>query len=77
MFESEDQLLRAEKALNAQGIYPRRYFYPSVNSLDQIVGYAPMPVSENIAKRILCLPLYWELDISEVQEVVSILIYSY
>jgi len=77
VFETETQLLKAEKALNAGEIFPRRYFYPSVNTLSEIVDYASMPVSEDISQRILCLPLYWKLDISEVQEVVSILINSY
>jgi len=77
VFESEEQLLRAEKALNAQKIFPRRYFYPSVNTLNEIVDYASMPVSEDLSQRILCLPLYWKLNTSEVQEIVSILMNSY
>ena len=40
-----------------------QYFYPSVNTLEHIVDYdAPTPVSEDISKRILCLPLYWKLE---------------
>jgi dTDP-4-amino-4,6-dideoxygalactose transaminase len=62
LFESEDQLLRAEKVLNAKKTFPRRYFYPSVNTLEEIVDYVSMPVSEDIASRILCLPLYWKLE---------------
>lgn len=74
VFESEDQLLHAEKALNAQEIFPRRYFYPSVNTLGQIVDYAPMPVSEDISNRLLCLPLYWKLEDLDVQKIINIII---
>ncbi len=45
-----------QEDLNAQKIYPRRYFYPSLNTLPY-VSYEEMPISESIAKRILCLPL--------------------
>lgn len=62
IFQSEERLLHVEKVLNEQQIYPRRYFYPSVNAYTKIVSYQPTPVSENISKRILCLPLYWELS---------------
>ena len=33
IFESEAILLRALKALNEQNIFPRRYFYPALNTL--------------------------------------------
>ena len=57
IFESEKKLLKAEKALNAKDIYPRRYFYPSLNTIIYAKGQS-MPISESIASRILCLPLY-------------------
>jgi dTDP-4-amino-4,6-dideoxygalactose transaminase len=61
IFPSETILLKVEKELNAQNIYPRRYFYPSVNTYREIVPYVEMPVSEDIAQKILCLPLYYRL----------------
>ncbi len=73
IFETEDQLLKVEKALNAENIFPRRYFYPSVNTYTEIVDYQPTPVSEDIAKRILCLPLYWKLEEKEVIRIIDVL----
>lgn len=61
IFDSEQTLLEAEALLNKSNIYPRRYFYPSVNTYTKIVTYQPTPISEDISKRILCLPLYWML----------------
>lgn len=61
IFESEEQLLEVEKRLNQEQIYPRRYFYPSVNTYQNIYNYIPCPVSEFISRRIMCLPLYWKL----------------
>jgi dTDP-4-amino-4,6-dideoxygalactose transaminase len=71
IFESEEQLLEIEKHLNKQKIYPRRYFYPSVNTYSNIVEYQECPVSENIAIRILCLPLYWELNENEMKTIIE------
>jgi dTDP-4-amino-4,6-dideoxygalactose transaminase len=71
LFKTEEQLLKAEAALNEKKIYPRRYFYPSVNSLTKIVDHVPMPISEDVAKRILCLPLYWGLASEQAAEVLA------
>lgn len=71
-FESEERLLSVEKALNKNNIFPRRYFYPSVNTYIKIVNYQPTPVSEDISKRILCLPLYYSLSFDEINIIAQI-----
>ena len=58
---SEDKVYQIIELLNFENIYPRRYFYPSVNTFHNIVDYVKMPLSEDISKRILCLPLYYQL----------------
>jgi dTDP-4-amino-4,6-dideoxygalactose transaminase len=74
VFQTEEQLLKSMETLNNSNIFPRRYFYPSLNNLKNIVSYSPCPVSENIAKRILCLPLYFNLTIEEVDLICSLLL---
>jgi len=64
VLKSEEALLEAVNELALSLVTPRRYFYPSLNLLPYIDNQ-PMPVSEDISKRILCLPLYYE--ISEVE----------
>lgn len=61
IFPSEEVLIKVEKALNDKNIFPRRYFYPSVNTYSNVVKYESMPISEDISKRVLCLPLYFDL----------------
>jgi dTDP-4-amino-4,6-dideoxygalactose transaminase len=61
VFQSEEVLLEIQKVLNKSNIFPRRYFYPSLNTISFING-TEMPVSEKIASCILCLPLYFELE---------------
>lgn len=72
LFESEKQLLITQKALNREDIFPRRYFYPSLNTLNY-VGSAEMKISEDISKRILCLPIYKGLHKQDV-EIISLIV---
>lgn len=67
VFESESQLLAVQKALNEQEIFPRRYFYPSLDTLDYIEPKQECKISRDISKRILCLPTFAELE-NEIQE---------
>lgn len=73
VFQTEEDLLKVEKALNGEKVYPRRYFYPSLNTYNKVVDYVEMPVSEDISKRILCLPLYWKLRYEEIDRILKII----
>lgn len=72
IFQSEEELLNAQKRLNEAEIFPRRYFYPSLNTIDFVNG-ASMPISESIASRILCLPLYVGLTEAELKLIVNLI----
>lgn len=61
LFEFEQQLLKVEKQLNEAGIYPRRYFYPSLDSLTYLQSADRCPISNDIASRVMCLPIYYGL----------------
>jgi dTDP-4-amino-4,6-dideoxygalactose transaminase len=62
LLKSEQQLLKIQLALNEQQIFPRRYFYPSLDTLNYIEPKQNMPISRDISKRILCLPVYFDLN---------------
>ena len=68
IFETESLLLKVQKELNEQQIFPRRYFYPSLNTIEFAKG-SEMKVSENVASRIMCLPLFFDLTIDEVDSI--------
>ena len=72
IFESEEILLRVKEALNKENIFPRRYFYPSLNTVQYLNG-AEMPISESISKRIACLPLYAELKPEMVEKISNLI----
>ncbi|MDP4679631.1 MAG: DegT/DnrJ/EryC1/StrS family aminotransferase, partial [Cyclobacteriaceae bacterium] len=62
-------------ALHAQNIFPRRYFYPSLNTLPFLPESLrrPCPVSESVAQRVLALPLYPLLLRKDVERISSII----
>ena len=72
VFENENQLLTKLQELNEININPRRYFYPSLNTIPYVAG-KPMPVSEDIAKRILCLPLFVGIQETDLEKIVTII----
>jgi dTDP-4-amino-4,6-dideoxygalactose transaminase len=74
IFSSEKSLLRAFNELNKNSISPRRYFYPSLETLPYTTGSINCKNAEIISKRILCLPLYDTLTIEEVEKICSIII---
>lgn len=66
LFESEEKLLNCRKRLSDNGIGTRRYFYPSLASALPYLEPKAMPVTDDLAKRVLCLPLYFDLEVKEV-----------
>jgi dTDP-4-amino-4,6-dideoxygalactose transaminase len=72
LFETEEKLLKVEETLKDNNILARRYFYPSLNHLPY-VAHSSMPITDDISKRILCLPLYVGLKLEEILKVINIL----
>lgn len=70
IFENEEEMLKVEKALEQNEIHPRRYFYPSLDTLDY-VKTKKVEVSKDISKRILCLPLYFDLRKNEQEFIIK------
>ena len=72
IFETESALLKVQAALNGQQVLPRRYFYPSLNTIAYTSGQS-MPVSESIAARVLCLPLFAGLAQADLEKITAII----
>lgn len=65
-----------DNLLKQNGIFPRKYFYPLTNTFDCYHGkfdVSQTPVALSISKRILTLPLYADLDLSDVKRICSII----
>lgn len=72
LFAGEQAMLQAKAALEASGIFPRRYFYPALNSLPFYGQTAACPTAESIACRMLCLPFYNGLPSAVVEQVAAL-----
>lgn len=72
VFKSQEAMLHAEKSLNQEGIVARRYFYPSLNTLNYVDPVIKKE-SESISNRILCLPLFVGLDLQIVKKIASLI----
>ncbi len=71
---SEDILLKMVKILNDNWVYPRRYFFPSLNHLNYVQATSDLRVSEEISKRVLCLPLYQTLSFEEIDLIARLML---
>lgn len=72
IFESEDVLLRVVRTLNDHDIFPRRYFFPSLNTLNYVESITLIN-SELIASTILCLPLFVGLSNNQITTICQII----
>lgn len=73
IFKSEAQLLNIKIALEKEQVYARRYFYPSLNSLPYVKNVS-QPNSESISKRVLCLPLFHDLSVIDVNKIIALVL---
>ncbi|MCQ2913616.1 MAG: DegT/DnrJ/EryC1/StrS family aminotransferase [Alphaproteobacteria bacterium] len=69
VFENENILIKALNKLKELDIFPRRYFYPSLNTLPYLKTTQNCPISESISKRIICLPLYVDLEEENIEKI--------
>jgi dTDP-4-amino-4,6-dideoxygalactose transaminase len=73
LLSSEEELLSALEVFNRDKIFPRRYFYPSIHQYKFLNKNESYPISEDISKRILCLPLSTEMTLEDARKVTTIL----
>lgn len=72
LLQNEKLLNKVVNLLAENSIHTRRYFYPSLNKLPYILGEYSCPISEDVSKRILCLPLYSDLEHDKVREIAAL-----
>lgn len=71
---SEEQLLAIKNTLNSYHVYPRRYFYPVLSRLE-FLKFKNFNVknAELISSRILCLPLYSDLEVCTQNTIIELI----
>ena len=73
LFGSEEELLKVDARLKENKILARRYFYPSLDTLEYVGSKHVCENSRGIASRILCLPMYPSLDNLDVRKIIEII----
>lgn len=71
VFSSENNLLKVKEELYKFDINPRRYFYPSLEKLNYVKPQV-MPMADSISRRILCLPLFADLEWSVQKRIIEV-----
>jgi dTDP-4-amino-4,6-dideoxygalactose transaminase len=65
ILHDETTLLKVKTELEKHWIYPRRYFYPSLNKVPYVKPQS-MPISEDVSTRVMCLPMFHQLTDEEI-----------
>lgn len=73
IFESEEIMLKCVEELNSNQIFTRRYFYPSLASALPYLSTQKLNITDDVSKRILCLPLYTDLTFDEVDTITNLI----
>ncbi len=74
VFESEELLLKIKSFLDSKEIFTRRYFFPSLANTLPYLKSQDFKVTDEMAKRVLCLPLYYDLTFAEVDLICNLLL---
>lgn len=74
IFQTEEILLDIKKSLEKINVESRRYFHPSLNTLFYLNEKYSCYYSEDISKRILCLPLYNGLEMNVVEKIAQMIL---
>ena len=74
LLEDEKQMLAVAATLNNYNIYPRRYFYPALNTVEFLSVSEKFPVAVDLASRILCLPLFYNLKKTDIEYICKLII---
>src|SRR5690606_7770247 len=74
LFEDGEFMLHCMEKLKIKEIFTRRYFYPSLANTMPYLDAKSMEVTDDVVKRILCLPLYFDLSLEEVDLICRVLL---
>jgi len=74
VFDSETLMLKCMDGLKVSEIFTRRYFYPSLANALPYLEPQDFEVTDAVAKRVLCLPLFYDLTVEEVELICRLLL---
>jgi dTDP-4-amino-4,6-dideoxygalactose transaminase len=72
VLDSQEVMISILDALNKKDVFPRRYFFPSLDTLNY-VEEQHCPISGDLSSRIICLPLFYDLKESDAEYIAKII----
>lgn len=75
VFETEEMLLKILSKLEENNIFPRRYFYPTLDSYKKVFKdfTESLEISHSISNRVLCLPLHFNMSVEDIYKVSNLI----
>ena len=73
LLNDEEELELVVRELNRSNVFPRRYFFPSLDTIKYSTENFCCKNSRNISSRILCLPLFPDLKKEVQQEIIRVI----
>ncbi len=73
LLKNKEIMHKIKQRLNDKNINPRRYFYPSLDTLAFVENRNSCPISRDISSKILCLPIYSDLTFEDITQIVKII----
>ena len=74
LFSNKDVRQIVIEKLNFENIFPRRYFHPVLNETEAYRDFnAITPNASELAKRVLCLPIYGRLEIESLTRICNVI----
>jgi dTDP-4-amino-4,6-dideoxygalactose transaminase len=74
VIESEELLLKIKEMLDSHEIFTRRYFFPSLANTLPYLEPVNFSITDMLSKRVLCLPLYYDLTREEIDFIVRLML---
>ncbi|SFC38786.1 dTDP-4-amino-4,6-dideoxygalactose transaminase [Parapedobacter composti] len=74
IFERQELMMDCITLLQRNEIGTRRYFYPSLAKTLPYLKSKNLPITDDVSSRILCLPLYYDLTVEEVDLICRLLL---
>ena len=68
---------QVQEQLRLNRIFARKYFYPITNDFDcynKVYNSLSTPVAKKVSESVLCLPMYADLSINDVEEICNIIL---
>lgn len=76
VLNSSEEMNNVMNNLCENGIYPWHCYYPTLNKLKYLNKTQNCPIAEDVCSRILMMPLYYDLEKSDIERISEILLKS-